>query len=249
MTHTTSAAAGLAALAGAALPASAQPLIPIDPKTLDLPAARGDGGPRNAPGDLYGAAITIHSASGYDFLDSAPDVHIFGGTSFAGLSSLDAGRAVYATTSETQVGPGSHRFVVEWSMGDGGAFIAPGATLGEDTITAIGFHLGEGSAPSQPIDWSHPGELNIISAAFELIDLAGEDVLAGAGVFDISEHAGSGFSGTAFYGGNDLALLGVTLARVTVTTGDVPAPAGAALLAAGGALACRRRRPAPRPTA
>ncbi|MEZ6243097.1 MAG: hypothetical protein R3B57_08645 [Phycisphaerales bacterium] len=235
------AAVGLAALGGAGALAQAQPVHPLDPAGLDLPAPRADGATRDASDDIFGTAITIHSASGHAFLDSAPDVHIFGSTAFAGLNSLDS-VPVLVTTSETTLAPHTTLFVIEWAMSDGSALIPSGATLDNEVITGMGFHVGEGSAPAQLITWEPNPGFSILETTFELFDLTGADLLDGHGVFDAHTNGGAGLSGSAFVGADDLGILGATRARATVTVQEVPAPGGAGMLVSLAALATRRRR-------
>ncbi len=242
MRRTPTPALGLVVLGGLAATAGAQPLAPLDPAGYTLPPPRAGGVPRDASGDLYGTTVTIHSSFGYGFLDSAPDVHIYGGTAFIGLNALNMTRSMHATSSQTLVAPHTYEFVIEWAMDDGGALIPAGAMLDGETITGIGFHVGEGSAPAQIIEWDPNPGFSIVSTGFELFDIGGTDLLGGLGEFSANDNGGAGVSGYAVVGGQDLALLGATVARATISVREVPAPAGIALLAAGGTILSRRRR-------
>ncbi len=233
------AATALATLAG---PALAQPLLPLEPGGFTLPAPRTGGAPRDASSELFGAAITIHSAGGYDFLDSAPDVHIFGGTAFVGLNSTEPWRSMHVTTSQAQVAPHTFEFVIEWGMDDGGALISAGSLLGGNPITGLGFHVGEGAAPGHLIQWEDSAGFTIVGTSFKLFDLSGEDLLGGTGEFIASINGGAGLSGQGFAGGQDVSQFGAARAVATISVREAPAPSGLGVLAFGGAVLARRRR-------
>lgn len=231
----------LGALALAPTGAAAQPLSQ-DATGLTFPSARTDSGTRSAEDDLFSTAITVHTVESQSFLDTAPDVHIFGGTDFMGLSTLEPTRALHVITSEATVAPNTVEFVIEWGMDDGGAFLPSGASLGQVGITSLGFHLGQGPAPDQPIGWDPNPGFDIISSTFELFDLQGVDLLQGVGVFDASDNGGTGLSGVAVVSAENLSAYDAAVARATITIRKVPAPSGLAVLGVTGAIASRRRR-------
>ena len=240
---TRNATLGLLALAIGAGGAVAQNITVHDGSGLTPIGARA-GGPRSADGDLYGTAISVFSGDAGFHLDSLPDVHIFGGTTFMGISSLEPSRSFNVTTSENDLGGGLVEYVVVWATDDQGAFLPGGQPqLGEGFYDTIGFEIGQGNAPAEIIEWSPNPGFTVVGTSFQAYNTSGVDMLGGTGEFFVNDNGGAGLSGGAFVTSvNDLRQLDLSMARATITIQKVPAPGALSVLALGGAVASRRRR-------
>ena len=234
---TISAIAALAGTASAQFTASNIAPHAINPAT---PAAD-----RTANGDLVETGLAVFSNT-EGVLYDAPLFHEIGTT-----ETLPNVTNVEVSSSVIDNGNLTRTLDISWTTNDASALFGPNGLNG-NPIVQLSFELGENNFPNDFVeDPDYAGLTNFDPNAlgpgmgsfvgdFSLLDAAGASLFDG-NIFLTDQ--GTGFSGIVVIGagGADLGNFNIGGGSASITY-NIPTPASASLLAAGGIAATRRRR-------